>query len=119
MNDAFNSVDVNCGMEVEDVESIEEVNAENDESNLFLLIEEKPPVQFGINNQNLDNVYHGHLPASFGVALRKWIWGVNGLAFEMILPLKSIDGGRTCASKESMLKFFRKFFSQNRIFSSF
>ena len=119
MNDAFNSVDVNCGMEVEVVESIEDVNVDTDESNLFLLIEQKPPVQFGINNQNLDNVYHGHLPASFGVALRKWIWGVNGLAFEMILPLKSIDAGRTCASKESMLKFFRKFFSQNRIFSSF
>ena len=110
MNDALSDAEVSGFIDSEDVEEPAENVKPNfvDESKLFLLIEKKPPVQFGINNQNLDNVYHGHVPSSFGLALRKWIWGVNGLAFEMIMPTKTIEGGRTCASKESILTFLRK-----------
>ena len=110
MNDALSDAEVSGFIDSEGVEEPAE-NVEpkfGDESKLFLLIEKKPPVQFGINNQNLDNVYHGNVTSSFGLALRKWIWGVNGLAFETILPTKTIEGGRTCASKESILTFFRK-----------
>ena len=110
MNDALSDAEVSGFIDSENVEEpVENVETNfADESKLFLLIEKEPPVQFGINNQNLDNVYHGHLPSSFGSALRKWIWGVNGLAFEMILPTETIEGCRTCASKESIPTFLRK-----------
>ena len=51
-------------------------------------VEAKPPVQFGLNHKNLDLIYCGHQPWAFGLALRKWIFGVNGLAYETTLPTK-------------------------------
>ena len=108
MNSALKSFDTteNVPLFDEDVD-IAEVTADAEETDLFLLVERNPPVQFGLNNQNLDLVYSGHLPSTYGGILRKWIFGINGLAHEMILPLKTFDGGRKCASKELMLKFFR------------
>ena len=73
-------------------------------------------MQFGLNGKNLDLVYSGHKPTDYGLALRKWIWGIDGLSYEMILPSKSLTDGRKCATKDSMLKFFREFlhyFSQS------
>ena len=58
---------------------------------------------------NLDHIYSGHKPAECGLALRKWIYGADGLAYQMVLPSKSLSSGRACASKQSMLTFFRKF----------
>ena len=81
---------------------------ELEEALLFRLIETKPPVQFGLNGKNLDHIYSGHKASEYGLALRKWIYGVDGLAYAMILPSKNMSGGRVCASKESMLTFFRK-----------
>ena len=109
MNDALSDVENSGFINSEDVEEPAE-NVEPsffDESKLFLLIEKKSPVQFGINKQKLENVYHVHVPSFYGLAPRKWIWGINGLAFEVILPTKTIEG-RTCASTESILRFFRK-----------
>ena len=108
MNSALKSFDTteNVPLFDEDVD-IAEVTADAEETDLFLLVERNPPVQFGLNNQNLDLVYSGHLPSTYGGILRKWIFGINGLAHEMILPSKAFDGGRKCASKELMLKFFR------------
>ena len=80
-----------------------------EEAALLRLVEKKPAVQFGINGKNLDHIYSGHKPAEYGLALRKWIYGVDGLAYQMILPSKSLSSGRACASKQSMLTFFRKF----------
>ena len=75
MNDAPSDAEISGFIDSEGVEEPAENVEPNfvDESKLFLLIEKKPPVQFGITNQNLDNVYHGHVPSSLGLALRKWI----------------------------------------------
>ena len=81
-------------------------NDDLDEHTVFRFVEKKPPVQLGLNGKNLDHVYSGHKPSEYGLALRKWIYGVDGLAYEMILPTKSLTDGRKCASKESLLKFF-------------
>ena len=87
-----------------------------EEALILRLVEKKPPVQFGLNGKNLDLIYSGHKPTDYGLALRKWIWGTDGLSYEMILPSKSLTDGRKCATKDSMLKFFREFlynFSQS------
>ena len=103
---SFDTTDVHIFIFDEDVD-IAEVTADAEETDLILLVERNPLVQFGLNNQNLDLVYSGHLPSTYGGILRKWIFGINGLAHEMNLPSKTFDGGRKCASKELMLKFFR------------
>ena len=79
VNDALCDAVVSGFNDSEDVEEPVENLEPNfvDEIKLFLLIQKKPPVQFGINNQNLDNVYHGHVHSSYGLALCKWIWGAN------------------------------------------
>ena len=87
-----------------------------EEALILRLVEEKPPVQFGLNGKYLDLIYSGHKPTDYGSALRKWIWGIDGLSYELILPSKSLTDGRRCATKDSMLKFFREFlyyFSQS------
>ena len=109
MNDVFHSIDVTESVPDQNEDSDEEIAAlDADETNLFLAVERNPPVQYGLNGQNLDMVYNDHLPSQYGTALRKWIYGVNGLAFEMIMPAKHTKEGRKCASKESMLTFFRE-----------
>ena len=109
MNDVFHSIDVTESVPDKNGDSDEEIAAvDADDTNLFLAVERNPPVQCGLNGQNLDKVYNGHLPSQYGTALRKWIFGVNGLAFEMIMPAKHTKEGRKCASKESMLTFFRE-----------
>ena len=109
MNEVFNSIDVTESLADTNENSDEEIAAVDvDETNLFLAVEMNPPVQYGLNGQNLDKVYKGHLPSQYGTALRKWIYGVNGLAFEIIMPAKHTKEGRKCASKESKLKFFRE-----------
>ena len=50
---------------------------ELEEALLFRLIETKPPVQFGLNGKNLDHIYSGHNASEYGLALRKWIYGVE------------------------------------------
>ena len=79
-----------------------------DESALLSKVERKPNVQFGINNKNLDLIYSGHQRWDYGLALRRWVFGANGLAYEMILPNKTQGKVRKCASVEKMLTFFRK-----------
>ena len=79
-----------------------------EESALLSKVERKPNVQFGINNKNLDLIYSGHQPWDYGLALRRWVFGANGLAYEMILPNKTQGKVRKCASVEKMLTFFRK-----------
>ena len=108
MNSALKSFDTteNVPLFDEDVD-IAEATVGDEETDLFLFVERNPPVKFGLDNQNLDLVYSGHLPSIYGGILRKLIFGINGLAHEMILPSKTFDGGRKCASKELMLKFFR------------
>ena len=73
-------------------------------------------MQLGLNGKNLDLIYSGHKPTDYGLALRKWNWGIDGLSYEKILPSKSLTDRRKCATKDSMLKFFREFmnyFSQS------
>ena len=67
MNSALKSFDTteNVPLFDEDVD-IAEVTADAEETDLFLLVERNPPVQFGLNNQNLDLVYSGHLPSTYG-----------------------------------------------------
>ena len=76
------------------------------ESLLVNQVELKPPLQFGLNSKNLDHVYAGHSPYVYRMVLRKWIWGVNGLAYDMILPAKNVSTGRNCAAVDKMLTFF-------------
>ena len=109
MNEVFDSIGVTESLADKNEDSDEEIAAvESNETNLFLAVKRNPPVQDGLNGQNSDKVYNGHLPTQYGTALRKWIYGVNGLAFEMIMPAKHTKEGQKCASKESMLKFFRE-----------
>ena len=65
MNSALKSFDKteNVPLVDEDVD-ITEVTADAEETDLFLLVERNPPVHFGLNNQNLDLVYSGHLPST-------------------------------------------------------
>ena len=67
MNSALKSFDTteNVPFVDENVE-ITEVTADAEETDLFLLVERNPPMQFGLNNQNFDLVYSGHLPSTFG-----------------------------------------------------
>ena len=60
-----------------------------EESALLSKVERKPNVQFGIKNKNLDLIYSGHQPWDNGLALRRWVFGANALAYEMILPNKT------------------------------
>ena len=97
--------------ETRSLDSSDEGHEENQEDSLeaaavYKQVEAKPPVQFGLNNKNLDLIYSGHQPWAFGLALRKWIFGVNGLAYEMILPTKQQGLKRTCVSMQKMLVFF-------------
>ena len=78
------------------------------EASVYCKIETRPPVQFGLNGKNLDLIYSGHDPWEYGLALRKWIFGANGLAYEMILPTKAQGLKRTCVSMDKLLIFFRK-----------
>ena len=87
-----------------------------EEALILRLVEKKPPVQFALTGKNLDLIYSGHKPTDYGIALRKWIWGIDGLSYGMILTSKSLTDGHKCATKDSMLKFFREFmyyFSQS------
>ena len=74
MNVALSDVEDSEFNNSEDVEEPAENLEPNfrDKSKLFLLIEKKSPVQFGINKQKLENVYHG-MYLFYGLALRKWI----------------------------------------------
>ena len=91
MNSALRSFDTteNVPLVDEDVD-ITEVAADAEENDFFLIVERNPPVQFGLNNQNLDLVYSGHLPSMYGGILRKWIVEISGVVQEMILPQKAI-----------------------------
>ena len=100
--------------ETRSLNSSDEGHEKNQEDSLeaaavYKQVEAKPPVQFGLNNKNLDLIYSGHQPWAFGLALRKWIFGVNGLAYEMILPTKQKGLKRTCVSMEKMLVFLVSF----------
>ena len=106
--------DLTDSTETRSLDSSDEGDEENQEESLeaaavYKQVEAKPPVQFGLNNKNLDLIYSGHQPWAFGLALRKWIFGVNGLAYEMILPTKQQGLKRTCVSMEKMLVFFVSF----------
>ena len=92
----------------QDEENEDTDNDNAPESALLSKVERKPNVQFGINNKNLDLIYSGHQPWDYGLALRRWVFGANGLAYEMILPNKTQGKVRKCASVEKKLTFFRK-----------
>ena len=83
-------------------------NESLDEASVYSKIGTNPPVQFGLNKKNLDLIYSGHDPWEYGLELRKWIFGANGLAYQMILPTKSQGLKRTCVTMDQMLTFFRK-----------
>ena len=112
----------NCGdgqqfQEEEDREA-DDVAEDKDlaEALILRLVEKNPPVQFSLNGKYLDLTYSGHKPTDYGLALGKWICGIDGLSYEMILPSNSLTEGRKCATKDPMLKFFREFlyyFSQS------
>ena len=80
-----------------------------EEAALLRLIEKKPAVQFGINGKNLDHIYSGHKPAEYGLALRKWIYGADGLAYQMILPSKNCQVGELVLRNNQCLHFFVSF----------
>ena len=93
-----NSSDDNC----------DDNNESLDEASVYSKIGTNPPVQFVINKNNLDLIFSGHDPWEYGLELRKWIFGANGLAHQMILPTKSQGLKRTCVTMDQMLTFFRK-----------
>ena len=82
-------------------DTILEDNVEN-----FQEIEETPEVQYGLDNRNLDHIYKGHNPAHYGLHLRRWIFGENGLSTDMITPQRTMASGRAAADSELVLKFF-------------
>ena len=61
-------------------DTILEDNVEN-----FQEIEETPEVQYGLDNRNLDHIYKGRNPAHYGLHLRRWIFGENGLSTDRLL----------------------------------
>ena len=101
---------LNGSTETRGFNSIDEGDEENQEESLeaaavYKQVEAKPTVQFGLKNKNLDVISSGHQPWAFGLAPRKWTFGVNGLAYKMILATKQQGLKRTCVSVEEMLVF--------------
>ena len=78
-----------------------------DDTGLMSQIEVKPTKQYGIDGQDLDYVYIGHLPDQYGLALRPFIFGKNGLSQNMILPRKKSQRQR--APNDLVLKFLSEF----------
>ena len=90
-----NSGDGQQAQEEEDREADDVAEDKDLEEALILrLVEKKPPEQFGLNGKNLDLIYSGYKPTDYGLALRRWIWVIDGLSYEMILPSKSLTDGR-------------------------
>ena len=92
-----------------DVESIEELDKyeeDFEDAELFFEVETDPPVLFGEGGRNLDSVYAGHQPKSYGLALRPWVFGKDALAEDLIMPQRRST--RASAPKEKVLKFLSK-----------
>ena len=61
MNDVFHSIDVTENVPVKNEDSDEEIAAvDAGETNLFPAVERNPPVQYGLNGQNLDKATYLH-----------------------------------------------------------
>ena len=100
----------------EQVEEMEELDDEMEFEDAELLcdIETEPPIQYGEGGRNLDTIYIGHQPLKFGLALRTWVFGRDGLSREMIMPQR--QSTRVRAPREKVLTFLSNYYFRNHFF---
>ena len=86
----------------------QESSDENDEENeehcleaavVFKQIEAKPPVQFGLNNENLDLIYSGYQQWAYALALHKLTFGNDEVAYEMLPKNRPVAFQRVFAAE--------------------